>query len=64
MVTAAHKVFTSLGIHREAMMTLSLLRTACQVHMATPEMIEEIARFLRRLQIDPNARYEGQALKR
>ena len=46
------------------MMTLSLLRTACQVHMATPEMIEEIARFLRRLQIDPNARYEGQALKR
>jgi len=64
VVTAAHKVFTSLGIQREAMMTLSLLRTACQAHMATPEMIEEIARFLRRLQIDPNARYEGQALKR
>jgi tetratricopeptide (TPR) repeat protein len=59
VVTAAYRVFSSLGIQREALLTLSFLRTACQVRMATQEMVEDIARYLRRLQNDPKAQYEG-----
>lgn len=59
VVTAAYKVFAALGIQREALFTLSMLRTACEVRLATQELVDDVAKFMRRLQVDPNARYEG-----
>jgi tetratricopeptide (TPR) repeat protein len=59
VVTAAYKIFLALGIQREALLTLSFLCNACEVRMATPELVEDVARFMRRLQVDPKARFEG-----
>jgi hypothetical protein len=63
VVTASVRVFVALGIQEKAVMALSLLRTACEVRMATQEMIQEVAKYMRELQIDPTAQFEGRSLK-
>jgi hypothetical protein len=58
-VTAASKVFIALRVDREAFMTVIMLRTACEMQLATQTMVERVAKFLRRLENDPTARFES-----
>ncbi|HEV7505835.1 MAG TPA: hypothetical protein VGS07_13075 [Thermoanaerobaculia bacterium] len=57
----AASIFTSLQIQREAFQAVILLRNAFEEQAATLEMVEEVAGFLRRIEIDPALRFEGQA---
>jgi tetratricopeptide (TPR) repeat protein len=57
----AARVFKSLDIQREAFQAVILLRNAFEEQAATLEMVEEVAGFLRRIEIDPALRFEGQA---
>lgn len=61
VVAAAYKVFMALDIQREGLMTVLLLRTACEMRAATRESAERVARYLRRLQNDPKAKFEDEA---
>lgn len=61
VVTTASKTFVALRIQREALMAVIMLRTACEMRMATQTMIEEVAKYLRRLENDPTAKFEGKA---
>lgn len=54
-------IFISLQIQREAFQAVILLRSAFEEQAATLEMVEEVAGFLRRIEIDPALRFEGQA---
>ena len=54
----AYKVFRALRIGREAMAALLALRTAFEMDRATVAMVQDVAAFLRRLEHDPNARFE------
>jgi hypothetical protein len=36
------------------------LKTACEVQVATRELAEKVASYVRRLENDPNARFEGE----
>jgi len=58
-VRTAAKVFIALRIDREAFMTIIMLRTACEMQLATQTMVERVAKFLRRLENDPTARFES-----
>jgi tetratricopeptide (TPR) repeat protein len=58
-VKVASKIFIALRIDREAFMTVIMLRTACEMQLATQTMVEGVAKFLRRLENDPSARFEG-----
>jgi tetratricopeptide (TPR) repeat protein len=58
-VKAASKVFIALRVDREAFMTVIMLRTACEMQLATQNMVERVAKFLRRLANDPTARFES-----
>lgn len=59
VVAAASKVFIALRVDREVFMTVIMLRTACEMQMATQTMVERVAKFLRRLENDPAARFES-----
>lgn len=48
-------------IQREALQAVILLRDSFREHTATVEKVEEVARFLRRLEVDPALRFEGRA---
>ena len=61
---AAVETFTRLEIQREALQAVILLRNAFEVRKATQEMVEEVARFLQRIEIDPALRFEGWAWER
>jgi tetratricopeptide (TPR) repeat protein len=61
VVDAACRIFVALRIEREALMAIVMLREACKTRMATRAMVEEVARFLRRFDNDPDARFEGKA---
>ncbi len=61
---AAVETFTRLEIQREAFQAVILLRNAFEVQKATQEMVEEVARFLQRIEIDPALRFEGQTWER
>jgi tetratricopeptide (TPR) repeat protein len=54
-------IFTSLEIQREAFQAVILLRNAFEMQNATREMVEEVASFLRRIELDPALRFEGRA---
>jgi len=54
-------IFKGLQIQREAFQAVILLRNAFEEQAATLEMVEEVAGFLRRIEIDPALRFEGQA---
>jgi len=61
---ATVETFTRLEIQREAFQAVILLRNAFDVQKATKEMVEEVARFLQRSEIDPALRFEGRAWER
>jgi tetratricopeptide (TPR) repeat protein len=60
-ILEAAEVFTRLEIQNEALQAVILLRNAVEMDQATLAMVEEVAEFLRRLQIDPALRFEGRA---
>ncbi len=57
MVADAVEVFVSLGIQREALGAVLVLRDAFERRVATLGLLEDVVEFLRRCQIDPNARF-------
>jgi tetratricopeptide (TPR) repeat protein len=59
VVTAAYKIFIALKIEREALMAVLALKTACEMRMASRTMAEKVAKFVRRLESDPNAKFDG-----
>ena len=61
VVAAAYKIFMALNIQREALMAVLALKTACQMGVATQTMAEEVAKYVRRLENDPNAKLDGKA---
>jgi tetratricopeptide (TPR) repeat protein len=61
LILEAAEIFARLEIQREALMAVVLLRDAVEMETATLEMVEEVARFLRRIEIDPALRFEGRA---
>jgi len=60
VITAAYKMFIALRIQREALMAVLALKTACEVQTATRELAEKVAKYVRRLENDPGARFEGE----
>ena len=61
VVKEAIKIFVALGIERESLGSIVMLRASFEIGVATQAMVEEVARFLRRAENDPNARFEGKA---
>ena len=57
----ALETFTRLEIQREALQAVILLRNAFEMREATRAMVEEVARFLQWIEIDPALRFAGQA---
>ena len=55
---AAAKVFQSLRIEREGLAAVIALCTAFKVERVDREWVEDVADFLRRLERDPNAKFE------
>lgn len=62
IVLAAAKVFQALRIEREALAAVIALCTAFAVGKATRGLAEDVADFLRRIERDPNARFEIRSL--
>jgi tetratricopeptide (TPR) repeat protein len=58
IVTAAYKTFAALKIQREGLMTVLMLRTACELRKATRDLVEKVARYLMKLEDDPHAELE------
>lgn len=58
MIAEAVEVFLALGIQREALGAVLVLRDAFERRVATLGLLEDVVEFLRRWQIDPNARFE------
>jgi tetratricopeptide (TPR) repeat protein len=54
-------IFTSLGIHREALAALSFLRHAVDTEQVSAEVVAKIASFMRRAQGDPTLKFEAPA---
>ena len=42
-------------------MAVLVLKTACEVQIATQELAERVASYVRRLENDPGAKFEGEA---
>ena len=59
---AASEVFRRLRIHREGLMALTVLRAAFKMGHATVELLQNVAAFFRRLENDPNPRFDGPLL--
>jgi len=59
---AASEVFRRLRIHREGLMALTVLRAAFKMGQATVELLQNVAAFFRRLENDPNPRFDGPLL--
>lgn len=57
----AAKIFVALKIEREALASILLLRSSFDLGIVTRAMVEEVARFLRRAENDPNAKFEAKA---
>jgi len=61
VVFAAYKTFVALRIDREAFASLLILRQAFELHLGTRAMVQEVAAFLRRLEMDPTLRFEARS---
>ncbi len=61
MILEAAEIFARLDVQREALLAVILLRDAVEMETATLEMVEEVAKFLRRIDIDPTLRFEGRS---
>lgn len=57
----AAETFIEHKIQREALQAVILLRDSFRQHTVTVAKVEEVARFLRRLEVDPALRFEGRA---
>ncbi|HYG61839.1 MAG TPA: tetratricopeptide repeat protein [Thermoanaerobaculia bacterium] len=57
----AAQVFLVLRIHREALGAVLILQKALEVSQASAALLESVARFLRRAEDDPTARFEPKA---
>lgn len=62
LVLEAARVFSSLGIQREALGAVILLRQACEARAMTVMLVEEVVAFLKRIDHDPTARFEPRGL--
>jgi hypothetical protein len=51
--------FRRLGIQREALRAVDYLDKACQKRQATPGLVRRIGQFLRRLEREPQLRFEA-----
>lgn len=60
----AAQTFVALNIKREALGAVILLRTSFEMQTATRDMVEEVAGFLRRLEVEAEVRFEGRAWER
>jgi len=60
LVVKAARVFSALGIGREAMGAILLLRQSFDLRAATVAFIEEVTVFLRKVENDPLARFDPQ----
>ena len=58
VVLTAYQVFVALDIHREGLVCLVVLRKSFEAGMATRLMVEKVAAFLRKLETDPEAKFE------
>ena len=54
----AARTFISLGIDREALAAVVLLREAFEIGRATADFVQDVAAFLRRAEFDPDARFD------
>jgi tetratricopeptide (TPR) repeat protein len=54
----AAEVFLALGIQREALGAILILQKSLEVYQASATLVESVARFLRRAEEDPTARFE------
>ncbi|MDP9121025.1 MAG: hypothetical protein M3O15_06600, partial [Acidobacteriota bacterium] len=54
----AAEIFIALEIGREALAALFILRRAFEVEMVTATLLSGVADFMRRFELDPEARYE------
>jgi tetratricopeptide (TPR) repeat protein len=61
VVKEAAKIFTALRIVREALASVIVLRTSFELGIVTRAMAEEVARFVRKAENDPNAKFEANA---
>jgi hypothetical protein len=61
VVTDAYQTFIELRIEREALVSLLVLRNAFELGLATRAMVEKVAAFLRKVEGDPEAKFERQA---
>jgi hypothetical protein len=61
VVLAAYQTFTALQIIPEGLVSLRLLKTSFDADKASRAMVEEVAAFLRLLEINPNAVFPGDA---
>ncbi len=60
----AANTFLSLKIQPEALQAVILLRNSFEMQTITRAKVEEVTGFLRRIEIDPALRFEGQAWER
>lgn len=51
--------FRKLGIQREALRAMDCLKRACEQEAATPDLARQVGRFLRRLEREPQLRFEA-----
>lgn len=51
--------FRRLGIQREALRAMDCLKRACEQEAATPDLARRVGRFLRRLEREPQLRFEA-----
>ncbi|HSS50226.1 MAG TPA: hypothetical protein VLX28_14910 [Thermoanaerobaculia bacterium] len=56
---AASEVFQRLRIHREGLVALSMLHSAFKLGQTTVKLMQDVTAFFRRLDIDPNALFDG-----
>jgi hypothetical protein len=61
VVSEASQAFLGLGIEREALGAVMLLRTACEVKAATVAMVEEVKGYLRRIEQGSLTAFEARA---
>lgn len=53
----ALEIFRGLGVGREALKALRFLREACRQKVATVELVQQVTRFLNRLEREPELRF-------
>ncbi len=58
IVGSAYKIFAALNIQREGIMTVLMLRTACELKRATRDLAEKVAKYMAKLEPAPPLEWE------